>query len=229
MTTSYPHMTCADALLHAFDTQTSLPHHEIILVQEKLRALEVKSDYDVKAWSREKITLLRRLNIIQSPVGKLPQEILSTIFALLCQHPNPTAYLLPDPSGQCLIDNLRWFDWNPFPVELGKVSSRWREVAWSTPKLWISAGFMHKDTGKRRNPLLVRLYLENSRELPLHLALSYGRRSLLGDSVPFYKSEIFDVSVDSIILDNLSRVKTLVLRYPSTTSRGSTPWQSWED
>ncbi|KAJ3562540.1 hypothetical protein NP233_g9505 [Leucocoprinus birnbaumii] len=170
---------------------------QIDIINQKLHALETFSG-DRNAKSQERVKHLRRLNAFKSPAGRLPDEILSSILKLTHLYSESTSSLYSSDS-EC-----RYF---------GKVSFQWREVAWSTPALWASAAFM-KENGQRRNPTLVKLYFINSQSLPLHLHFSYDKPINKSERVKL-KSKLFDPSVDSIILDNLPRVRTLVLPLPS--------------
>ncbi|KXN86734.1 hypothetical protein AN958_09725 [Leucoagaricus sp. SymC.cos] len=182
-----------------------LRHEEFALIRQNLLLLDTETDPS-NYQSSQRAALLRRLNVIQSPIGKLPSEILSHIFQLLCSYPDGS-----DPrSGLPTLFS---------PVELGMVSSRWKDVAWTTPNLWTCLTPSDQPTGRRCNPSRVQLYLENSRELPLQLSFSYWHE-YWSRQPPW---TIFHISVDHILLRNLWRIHTLVLDEPPLKSRWFDP------
>lgn len=85
---------------------------EIKFINRALGKLET----EIQLLISRKTQYLRRLNQIRDTTRFLPSETLSIIFEQACSD---------------LESGL-------FPLVLGGVCSRWREAAWSCPKLWIS-------------------------------------------------------------------------------------------
>ena len=71
--------------------------------------------------------LKRKINRVHSPViVKLPPDVTSTIFE----------FCLPDFTDNQLSPDTK--EDLSIPLSLGAICSYWREIAWSTPKLWSS-------------------------------------------------------------------------------------------
>ncbi|KAJ7455749.1 hypothetical protein FB451DRAFT_1564789 [Mycena latifolia] len=95
---------------------------------------------------------------VLSPIRRIPSEILAEIF-LLCRDGSLDAskYSVADPRQA--------------PMLLGSVSSRWRQVSHSTPRLWDHIHLQR--TSDRTNPTedILLSILASSRILPLHVKL----------------------------------------------------------
>jgi hypothetical protein len=99
-----------------------MQHSESADLQMELRNLDAEVSR-VQALLKELVDkrthIQRKLNDLASPALKLPPEISSQIFA---------AYVR---QGIQISDSLS-------PFLLGKVCSKWRDLAWSMPWLWSS-------------------------------------------------------------------------------------------
>lgn len=136
--------------------------------------------------------LRRKVNEIQSAPGKLPDEILSTIFSYAC--PTPSV-LSPEQDSH-------------FQLVLGAVSSRWRQIIWSTPKFWkvaVMDEWWNPDSFDHTIALLS-LYVRNVGSCPLDLDFEIPSKSLLGES-----------------LADLTPFKDLVFRNAATKLRALNP------
>lgn len=151
--------------------------------------------------SWQKTTLAKRLNPIQPPIGRLPREVLSEIFKALVL-----------PSAARPHTHIRVFAFVPeefkYIFVLGAVSSLWREVVFSTPSLWTyfrwSPEDLETETG---SPSILRYYLKNSGTLSIHLELHFF-------GVTPEDGSLFHPSVDEELLENMSKIKTLLLHQP---------------
>jgi hypothetical protein len=145
---------------------------------------------------------------LASPTYKLPSETLSTIFLYAVSSPPQLSF-----SG----------NWSPrqkrtreladifFSISLAAVCSRWRHVTFSTPHLW--AHFEFPETLWTRKPIpchLLSLYLLNSKQIPLHLSLSFSTQA--GHKAP--DSTLFHPSLDRALISNSARIQSLSLQHP---------------
>ncbi|KAF5362095.1 hypothetical protein D9756_002706 [Leucocoprinus leucothites] len=146
---------------------------------------------------------LRELNLLQAATRELPSEILSLIFEdsifLNCREPD---------------EDKRWESELPVVQVLGAVCSTWRQVAWSTPALWTDIEIDFKSSDIRPQACLMKLYLENSGELPLSLSLAYEEDM----TYPVAQTTLVHPLVDKLIEEALWRVVSLHLSYPPSLS-----------
>ncbi|KAF9449407.1 hypothetical protein P691DRAFT_774698 [Macrolepiota fuliginosa MF-IS2] len=176
---------------------------EINFICEELRCLDASSHQSAHVIEK-RVSLNRRLNIIRSPTGRLPAEVLSAIFKLVA--PQSIASLRTTAPEDELADAISKFH---FPIHLGAVSKRWREIVWSTPSLWTSTSFPHHVFPKKRRSRVFLLYLQNSKNLPLHLAFFFPSSpdvDAQGSRGVLYRS-----TVDPDLIANMGRIQTLVL------------------
>ncbi|KAF9447169.1 hypothetical protein P691DRAFT_782793 [Macrolepiota fuliginosa MF-IS2] len=97
-----------------------------------------------------KTDCLRRLNELKASTAILPVETLSTVFEHVCS------------------------DTNFLPITLGGVSTHWREIVWSSPRLWtfIRISLVSEATGYPESySNLLQLYFSNARSLPISIHL----------------------------------------------------------
>ncbi|KXN82222.1 hypothetical protein AN958_02913 [Leucoagaricus sp. SymC.cos] len=120
---------------------------------EKIQALEqtlCELDEEIKRLLSRKTKCLRQLNDLKAYTAILPVELLSSIFENACSDTT-----LP-------------------PLTLGAVSSHWRNVTWSCPRLWTSIRITIMPEAARipeQTYHLLRLYFTNAQALPLSLQL----------------------------------------------------------
>jgi len=108
---------------------------------------------------RKRVPLKRKINACFSPVLQLPVEVTSEIF---------TACF---PANACEVWGSKT------PLDLGKVCSAWRDVAWSVPLLWntVSLSTLHCSSIHAE---ILDEWLSRSGQLPLsiHLKFSFNRK-----------------------------------------------------
>jgi F-box-like len=101
---------------------------------------------------RQRVPLKRKINARFSPVLQLPVEITSEIF-MTCFPPNA------------------WELWgSKTPLDLGKVCSTWRDIAWSMPWLWNTVSLSVPHLSPTHTEMLDE-WLFRSGQLPLSIRL----------------------------------------------------------
>ena len=104
---------CGDAIEKGCDPRDELAELDAFLELERLSL----KPYDLK----------RKINRLYSPIlRRLPPDVTSIIFEF-CLPDFTDHQLYPHPKGNHSI-----------PLSLGAICSYWREIAWSTPRLWSS-------------------------------------------------------------------------------------------
>ncbi|KAJ3572706.1 hypothetical protein NP233_g2907 [Leucocoprinus birnbaumii] len=186
----------------SFSTQ----QEEILYIHNETRRLEELIGY----FHEQRAALLRRLNVIQSSTTRLPAETLSFIL----QHALPAT----DFSSQHnftrdvqLHDDTESIDFSedkPFQLVLGAVSSHWRQVIHSTPRIWDSLSLQIQPHSVRKSAALLKLFLVNSKTIPFMLSLRFPE--IMGPNTPF----LVHRSVDDLVIANLPRMKELHLVHP---------------
>jgi F-box-like len=133
--------------------------------------------------------LKRKINRFHSPiVRQLPPDVISTVFEFCL--PDFSDYQ-PFPSKVDLC----------FPLSLGAICSYWREIAWSTPRLWSSLVVCLKP-----HTAIVQEWLARSGQLPLSIRiLSHPYKliprdwrqaiSALADIINQYSNRWFDLDL----------------------------------
>jgi hypothetical protein len=151
-------------------SQTNAPEHHPTLPQNTVttdpyawqQLIDLESEITrVKALlhqlEQQRSRLKRQLNACRSPVLQLPPELTSEIFVTYLAHHEW------DGLTSCLSDVLI----SRTPLLFGRICSAWRELAWSTPKLWSS---MQLDLENNNiDPILVNQWLDRSGSLPLSI------------------------------------------------------------
>jgi hypothetical protein len=108
-------------------------------------------------------SLKRKINACFSPVLQLPVEITSELFTT------------------CFPANA-WDAWgSKTPLDLGKVCSAWRDVAWSMPRLWNTVSLRVPRCFPAHAELLEQ-WLLRSGQLPLSVHLQFGFDEQVGSS-----------------------------------------------
>jgi F-box-like len=128
--------------------------------------------------------LKRKINRFHSPiVRQLPPDVISTVFE----------FCLPD------FADFQRFPFNVdlcSPLSLGAICSYWREIAWSTPRLWSSLVVFPK-----RHTAIVQEWLARSGQLPLSIRIlshfykpmpRHPAISALADIINQYSNRWFD-------------------------------------
>ncbi|KAJ7476229.1 hypothetical protein FB451DRAFT_269696 [Mycena latifolia] len=122
------------------------------MAQDPRRVRIAEIDREIAKLQTERQTLVESLIF---PVLTLPVEITSQIF-VECLPPTP-------PSAST-------FD---APLVLGRVCSRWREIALSTPQLWASWSLAIDGGSLSRVIYSLKLWLERSKNCPLSIRLHH--------------------------------------------------------
>ncbi|KAF9443312.1 hypothetical protein P691DRAFT_679808, partial [Macrolepiota fuliginosa MF-IS2] len=103
----------------------------------------------------------RTLNDILSATRSVPAEVLSYIFQRAC------------PLWSHISDEQKFYNQSSkFHLVLRWVSSRWRQVADSTPQLWTTIRLSRMSLGAQH---YLELCLQMSGNLPLYLSLTFWR------------------------------------------------------
>ncbi|KAJ7478341.1 hypothetical protein FB451DRAFT_1557035 [Mycena latifolia] len=131
-------------------TLTALRDLDGAISKAVLRLLKLQNERSLRS------NYAAALEGVLSPLRRIPSEILGEIF-LLCREDSLSSY-------SSILDPRE------APMLLCHVSSRWRQVCHSAPRLWDR---LHLDRGRRNPPLaLVRPILTWSRILPLYVNLA---------------------------------------------------------
>lgn len=102
------------------------------------------------------------------PTQRVPDHVLGLIFRHACPLP-PHDIQIHSKSR----DSKRH---HHVAMTLGSVSSRWRTLSRSTPVIWAAVSVGVTTTNVPQKTRLLRLYIKNSRELPIHLEISWNYR-----------------------------------------------------
>ncbi|KAF5349734.1 hypothetical protein D9756_008892 [Leucocoprinus leucothites] len=154
---------------------------EVQELESTLHGLEL----EIERLVLRKTECLRRLNDLKASTAILPVEILSAIFEHACS------------------------DTKMVPLALGLVSSHWRDVSRTTPKLWTSIQLsITTETVKcpERHYNLLRLYFANARSYPLSLKLLGTGSPLTSRREPNMPRKLL---LDLIFKENASRIGAL--------------------
>ena len=166
---------CGDAIEKGCDPRDELAELDALL---ELKRLDLKR-YDLK----------RKINRLHSPIVRhLPPDVTSIIFE----------FCLPEFKDHQLYPNSKE-DYS-IPLALGAICSYWREIAWSTPRLWSSLVVRvpskhdsHMATG------IAQEWLARSGQLPLSiriLSTSYNDAiSALADIINQYSNRWSDLDL----------------------------------
>lgn len=151
----------------------STPQDEIRFIEDETRRL----DDLISQLRKERAGLLRRLNDIHALTSEFPYEIISSIFRDVCPPIDlktrdfRTEYAHRHPYERRSSD---FEDPGPLiPIMLGAVSSRWRQIAWSTQDLWTSIALEVKEAQVQSQARLLDLYFGNAGGLSVSLELDF--------------------------------------------------------
>lgn len=140
------------------------------------------------------VDLLSRRNEMTPVVDLLPPELLSSIFEFACRPQKLSTGTGADSEGKS----------PQHPLRLGAVSFYWRQIVWSTPRLWNKISPFPPKESPRSGDLvsvdkdIVATYCRNSKSLPIDLNLDFRGFS---SNTPF--EEIRDVC--KALLTSLAR------------------------
>ncbi|KAF9444610.1 hypothetical protein P691DRAFT_807115 [Macrolepiota fuliginosa MF-IS2] len=98
------------------------------------------------------------------PTRRVPDHVLGLIFQYTCPP-------VPLDLQVCLKSLTHYHRYTA--ITLGSVSSRWRITARSLPELWTVASVDVTETNVRSTTKLLRLYLQLSNDLPVHLEIRW--------------------------------------------------------
>ena len=140
---------------------------------------EAESILERRSEDRQKI--LAKINRRHDPfIQRLPLELASQIFAFCIPPQDPG----DDPRYIPLIwDETECRYIKPFNIILGAICQAWRQVAWSTPKLWCTLPILLHRCGNSAHKDLVLEWLGRSAQSPLDVFL-------VGTSVSLTKRDI---------------------------------------
>ncbi|KAF9453419.1 hypothetical protein P691DRAFT_800681 [Macrolepiota fuliginosa MF-IS2] len=151
-------------------------------------------DKTIRSLNEARAAHLRKLNEITSTPAALPLEILSTIFEIFCANFDK----MQDDGGFYRRNRCS----RP-PFLLASVSSRWRQVALSSPKLWVEVVFTHRtaDLTVQETSDLMTLY--STRAAPL----------LMNVHAALFRSSTS--CVDGAIIEKANKIRALTLLEPN--------------
>ncbi|KAJ7896384.1 hypothetical protein B0H14DRAFT_3853732 [Mycena olivaceomarginata] len=179
-------------------------NHDADVVRTRIAQLEAEIVLQLRKLNDERTLGLRQLNAILDPVARLPIELSSEIFLLLC---------LTDGDGAYLSDSLPQPGERRFPMRLLHVCTAWTRIALATTSLWaaVHINFWGNPPGLRR---LMPLWFHRACTRPLSISLS---------------GEHFDCSVLNTVWRQVSRIAHLELRDEKRMGPGSIhPIFLWE-
>lgn len=140
--------------LPKFSIQTffsTIEHERELLARETLRALRLSAKLDA----------IRNRSAIAVPVGRLPPEMLSTIFTMAADSTRSALTQAPNQADELPeIANV-----------ISSVCSHWRRVALDTPALWA-----HIDLNRKGGLSHAALWLDRARSYPLHVSSNLSNR-----------------------------------------------------
>ncbi|KAF5361754.1 hypothetical protein D9756_002689 [Leucocoprinus leucothites] len=156
--------------------------------------------------NRKQPVVLQTRKAIDSPINRLPFEIIVTIFFHAICHPSPFSHYTSWGTRRVQLER------DPedafFSVTLGAVCSSWRNVVLSTPKLWTYFEYPQSVWKRKRDcRYLLALYLQNSRHLPISISLTFIGN--VDDTL------LWHPSFDRALISNLKRIHSLSLQNPS--------------
>ncbi|KAJ7618987.1 hypothetical protein DFH06DRAFT_1306556 [Mycena polygramma] len=99
-----------------------------------------------------------RNSVILSPLRRMPPEVLGEIFV----------WTLPSPAAPLVSLVCSKFRMGASPWVLTQISSRWRTIALSTPRLWSRIIVYFRRNGSGYPLALVKAHLERSQRLKIH-------------------------------------------------------------
>ncbi|KAJ3563051.1 hypothetical protein NP233_g9191 [Leucocoprinus birnbaumii] len=153
---------------------------------------------------------LRHLNALHATTQNLPAETLSKIFQMSME---PLTVIEEEECWD--LDRPKWSESYPYPLVqvLGAVSFHWRQIVWTTPRLWydISISF-RKSFGTGSRAYILKLFLENSGALPLSLYLFYKNF----DDTDIGGTLVHE-SVDELLFGAIQRIARLSLMHSPST------------
>ncbi|KAJ3568115.1 hypothetical protein NP233_g5920 [Leucocoprinus birnbaumii] len=161
----------------------------------------------------EKHKLLLRLNSIRSATRNVPSEVLSLIFEEACRGP---AQVREEQTEEMPLEEP------PMPLKdagaiksillrLGKVSSRWRSVIHSTPRLWAVWSLWLDPYDFKYRVAMMTEYIRLSKNLPLTITLNFDFSEV---DEPGDEDWTVPSTLKSALWENRSRVRTLHLCDP---------------
>ncbi|KAJ8083134.1 hypothetical protein PM082_009003 [Marasmius tenuissimus] len=153
--------------LHDVELELASYHTEINRLKTAIYALETRRDRLERAAERYKSLL--------SPIHTVPSEILTTIFNCACEQNELSRGALPD------------------ALRLSMVCGRWRDIIFSTSRLWagIEIDFDEWTTDLHVLKQLSELFMERSKASPLRLSLVLPGDDYSGS--PAAKEEILSI------------------------------------
>ncbi|KAF9491451.1 hypothetical protein BDN71DRAFT_1310309 [Pleurotus eryngii] len=151
----------------------------LVLCQRRLDAISV--DGDEATTAEELQRHLDELRSILSPLRKINQDILYTIFLL---------YVRMD------HESIDAFDIRPAPWDLSLVCQSWRELALSISKLW---GYLQIGAPAWRNNDKMLNQMARAKRGPFHLKIAPDTVYRPQELVPYISPEVLDYTEDIVV------------------------------
>ncbi|KAF9448924.1 hypothetical protein P691DRAFT_813356 [Macrolepiota fuliginosa MF-IS2] len=192
-----------------------VPQAEIELIHNKASRLRGSIDQIRGALA----VLFRRLNAIQSATRDLPPETLSHIFQYAAR--TEENKLENTEEGDSTPGDVSSHTEPSFLLALGSVSTQWRDVIRSTPRLWSVLHFKLKPTKLGDHISLIKLALSNSGSIPLDITLDFSnlwnywyQHNHGGEDEECDSIGLLDPSIDGVLFENMPRMDRLHLSTP---------------
>ncbi|KAF9448426.1 hypothetical protein P691DRAFT_800871, partial [Macrolepiota fuliginosa MF-IS2] len=202
---------CRQSQFHSNPTfQQQIPNH----LDEILNELE-RAELLVARLLERRSILRRQLNAIQAPISILPPEILSVVFENACRPPDfvkkHNLALTNDREDMVVSEVPEGSHRTQFA--LGAVSFNWRQVAFSTPRIWTAVDLGVNPHNVDKSAAILHSFLIHSGLLSLAL----GFRFYLTGVGAEHKA-LISPTVDPLLIDNAHRIRELHL------SSAPKPW-----
>ncbi|KDR77090.1 hypothetical protein GALMADRAFT_428345 [Galerina marginata CBS 339.88] len=133
-------------------------------VEEKIAACDLRlaaAEKEIQHLRATRFGLNELLNRTSLIMSTLPLDVLTEIFAVICEKPTAS------------------FDYGALPgqFQIGAVCRAWREIAWSTPKLWTTIYIVFSQGRYATQERLLREWVERAANCPLQIYLSVSYSS----------------------------------------------------
>lgn len=179
-------------------------YQSLVEIDDEVKRLDVL----IRRLCEKRIALLQRLNAVQSPIYALPPEALSLVFQHSCPPPDfDRSHKLAVTNGESQDGDVSQDSGgNQYPqFLLGSVSSNWRQVVYSTPRLWTAIDLRTTSLNIDRSAAILFTFLTNSGQLSIGLGLRF---LTVGVTQPGY---LLSPTLDPLLIENAHKIRTLHL------------------
>jgi len=190
----------------------------------ELEIFDREAQSTLERLSEDRRKILAKINRRHDPfIQRLPLELASQIFAFCLPPQGPHPYPSYNP---LLWSRSKGRYVKPFNIVLGAICRAWRQIAWSTPKLWSTLPISLHRCDNRAYKELVLEWLMRSAQIPLDVSLVHkgfaGSVPLTEEYVDMWKPLIDMVNGCSSRWKSFNLCASdLVLAYITGDSRGT--------